>query len=121
MELSEEAGVEFPIDVEALAERSRAYAARCDGLRIVGPLSASLSAQILCALEGWRSSEACHDLSSDPERAATHALGAIERSRQAWLALVRTREVGALYAADFVADLVWLKYELARAFPNAAT
>jgi hypothetical protein len=115
-----DARVDFPIDIEALTRRCRMYAARCDGLTDVAPLSASLSAQVLCALDGWLSANAGDELSSDPEHAAADALRTIERSRQAWLAMVKSREVRAISAASSVADLVWLKYEIGRAFPNAA-
>ena len=130
--------LQLPIDLAALARRTRAYVARCecwveqrrdarevldDGqfVAIVKRLSPIVGAEILTALDGWlHVGDDRSELAVDPDAAATLALTAIEHSRQAWLALVRTRQVGAAAAAPFVTDLVWLKHEVERAFPSAA-
>jgi hypothetical protein len=127
---------QFPVDLFAVAERSHAYAARCtlwlaqpgntvndadsDPL-IVGELVAIVAANARHAIGPWVSPDgAIVELTIDPGAAAASALAAIDRSRVAWLAMVRTRRISALSAAPFVIDLVWLKHEIARAFPDAA-
>jgi hypothetical protein len=48
------------------------------------------------------------------------ALLAIERSRTAWLELVKHKAIRPPLAEPFVTDLVWLKHEVGRVFPHAA-
>jgi hypothetical protein len=121
MDVSDDFG--FPIDVRALADRSTSYLSRCEDVpdagRRIGPLSKDLCAEILSAVDGWLCPSINDELSIDPDSAVTRALDAIERSRQAWLGAVKARDVRPMLAAQSLADLVWLKYELERAFPTA--
>ena len=125
---------QLPIDVITVVTRSRAYLLRCDrllsqhdeeratngggqALGTITRLGPVVTAEVLGALEGWlTTSEQRVELAIDPVAAAARALSAIEQSREAWLALVRTHQVGAMAAAPFVTDLVWLKHEVERAF-----
>jgi len=86
---------------------------------IIGRLSDLVAAEIARAL-----AESCD---TGPEQQLAHAdsygsaaiaLIAIEQSRQAWLAMVRDRDVRPTVAQPFVSDLVWLKHEVERAFPG---
>lgn len=137
MQLLDETRFQFPIDVGAIVRRSHAYVDRCEQclalrpdihavasgdhpLAIVSRLSAVVTDEIIRAFAGWLSDgHEREELATDPEGAAALALNAIEHSRQAWLALVHTQQVRAISAAPLVTDLVWLKHEIARAFPGA--
>lgn len=55
----------------------------------------------------------------DARGSAKAALIGIDRSREAWLALVEDGAVSHAQAAPFVADLVWLAEELERVLPRA--
>jgi hypothetical protein len=104
------------IDRRALAGRARAYEHRCErwlehwkgphSADAEDPLTAVRRFAPLIALE-------IHD------RNAELTLLAIERSRIAWLALVRYKAIRPHLAEPFVSDLVWLKHEIERVFPQA--
>jgi hypothetical protein len=105
------------LDRRALAGRALAYAQRCerwlehrndgdvvdaaDPLTIVRRFAPFIALQIR-------------------DRNAEVALLAIERSRTAWLELVKQKAIRLPLAASFVSDLVWLKHEVVRVFPHAA-
>ena len=124
---------QIPIDLRALERRAKQYSRRCDTwltgrpfestasledpMVIVRRLSQIVPAEIVRALAAWLSTADDGDLPADPEHAAELALMAIERSRHAWLALVRTQHIGGTAAQPFIADLVWLKHEVERVFP----
>lgn len=133
----EDEAVRMPIDVRALDRRAQRYSRRCERwlgerdkrdvlgdatqpLVIVSRLSQILPAEVRGAIEAWLRDDG-GELGADPEDAAAIALVAIEKSRDAWLALVRTRQIRALLAEPFVTDLVWLKHEIERAFPATRT
>lgn len=136
MNVLDDEQLQLPIDVVTVVRRSRAYLLRCDrllsqhggarattcggqALGTISRLGPVLTAEVLGALEGWLTgSEQRVELAIDPVAAAARALSAIEQSREAWLALVRMQQVGAMAAAPFVTDLVWLKHEVERAFPE---
>ena len=106
------------IDRRALASRARTYSQRCerwlehhkdqdpvdstDPLTVVRRFSPFIPLQIR-------------------EGNAEVALLAIERSRMAWLALVKHKAIRPHLAEPFVSDLVWLKHEVERIFPHAPT
>lgn len=57
--------------------------------------------------------------SIDADGSAKAALVALERSHAAWLALIAAKLVSAVGGEALVSDLVWLRVEIERIFPNA--
>ena len=127
----------IPVDLRALQRRAQQYSRRCDRwlterdtapakavqhpMVVVKRLSLIVPTEIDHAVAGWLlPSDEEHDLLIDPEDAASIALVAIEHSRNAWLALLRCQEIRAIAAEPFITDLVWLKHEVQRVFPNAS-
>jgi hypothetical protein len=136
----------IPIDLRALQRRAQQYLRRCekwlatqgsglraqasgprgdgtdDGLQpmtIVSRLSLIVPTEIDRALAAWFAPpDESHELIVDPEDAAAIALVAIEHSRGAWLALVKSQQIRAVAAEPFITDLVWLRHEVERTFPN---
>ena len=130
---------QIPIDLRALQRRAQQYSRRCEAwmagqasphsphhaadedvhpVAIVSRLSVIVPTEIDRALAGWLLPEnETRDLIADPGHAAALALTAIEHSRGAWLSLVKHQHIRALTAQPFIADLVWLKHEVERAFP----
>ena len=126
------------IDHRALERRARRYSYRCaqwldrsssherphagerdHPVAIVDRLSDLVATEIVRALaESSDTGPERHLTHADAYASATIALIAIEQSRQAWLSLVREQQVLATAAQPFVSDLVWLKYEVERAFPG---
>jgi hypothetical protein len=130
--------LQIPIDLRALQRRAHQYARRCEAwlteradaradvvhhsVVVVGRLSLIVPTEINHAVAGWlRPDDAPRELVVDPEDAAAMALVAIEHSRSAWMALLRCQEIRAIAAEPFITDLVWLKHEMLRVFPNVRT
>jgi hypothetical protein len=126
---------QMPIDLRALARRAQQYSRRCDRwmdglttrhaggiddpLVIVCRLAQVVPAEIQHALAGWLSADdETRELMVDPEQSAAIALVAIEHSRHAWLALIRNQHIRGIAAQPFISDLIWLKHEVERAFPQ---
>jgi hypothetical protein len=123
---------QIPIDLRALERRAQQYSRRCatwldgragdstagDPIVIVRRFAQIVPAEIERALAAWRSTGDEKELLVDPEHSAQIALVAIEHSRSAWLALVKTQRIRGLAAQPFISDLVWLKHEVERTFPS---
>ena len=124
----------MPIDLRALQRRAQQYSRRCErwladcgdsadaghSIMAVRTLSQIVPAEIERALAGWLATPGeTRELAADPEGAAAIALAAIEISRDAWFALLRKQRIRALAAEPFITDLVWLRHEVERVFPDA--
>ena len=126
---------QIPVDLRALQRRALQYSRRCatwlqeraheptnavnHPLVVVQRLSPIVPMEIEHAVAGWLAPlDDGRELTNDPEDAAAIALTAIEHSREAWLALLRSQTIRAMAAEPFITDLVWLKHEVERTFPN---